>query len=64
MAERLVGFYWVKTITVEGYQKGEWEVAFFTGLPDEECWERIGTEERCTDEYFEQIGSRIICEYQ
>lgn len=54
------GFYWVKSHTTEGRQVGKWEVAFFNG----EGWLTVGEEGQETDEYFSEIGEKVICKYQ
>lgn len=54
------GFYWVKTHTIKDIQTGQWEVAFFNG----EGWETVGEEGVESDEYFSEIGERVICKYQ
>jgi len=58
------GFYWVKTLTIPGQQQGGWEPAYFNGLDEEEPWSMIGTDQNASIDWFDEIGPKIICEYQ
>ena len=55
-----IGFYWVKTATINGVQNGEWQPAFFNG----ENWELCGEDGDEPETYFDEIGEKIISPQQ
>jgi hypothetical protein len=57
---RQLGFYWVKTASIEGIQTGVWQTGFFNG----EGWQLCGYEGVCYDEFIAEIADKINCPYQ